>query len=250
MRFIFLVLFTFFLQSCSLLMVYNPFYNNLTYKYKYQFTKSKQLKTYELTQNNIDYFLNNGYLIIGKSSFRDTYQTAQFAINTAQYLGSDVLLYKNKYVGTSKGVATVPVYVPGTVYNITSSTQGAFEAKRNSNTSYIGNGGFAYVDSYSKTYGTYNSSSITSIQTPGTYSFRQVPYSNNYYDQYAYFLKKILYRTNEEKVWFYEKKNTNSNIFTKVEPNEWFVLLKEGKRFHKIEYKGLIGFISASHKIR
>lgn len=230
------------LSACSLM--YNSYYSNMKVEVK-KLKKTKSLTTYDLSDQNIDYFTKNGYLLVGKSSFRSVFQGQNYAINAGRAIGAEVMLYKYNYVGTSKGVATIPYYIPGNTYLITTNYSGRSNSNTNSRYSY--NNGYGYGTSTSNS--SYNGNSTTQITEPGTYAYTNVPYSYDYYDQFAVYYKKMLFRVNDDSVWLYEKQNVNDNIFTMVHKNQWFRLIKKGKNFNQIEYKGIVGFISSKHKM-
>lgn len=222
-------------SSCISAKYYNTYYVNLNKISKEKFKPTKSLTTYDYNENNLQYFNQNGYVLIGYNSIRSTYIDRQEAINTGCWIGASVMLYKYQYVGTASGTAVVPFYNPGDTYTVNSRSSGSV--------SVYGTGGSAY--------GSYNSNSTTTITTPGSFSYYSVPYSNDYYDQYTAFFVKKYYRVPEQNVALFQKPNSSSSEIMVVKQNEWFeVVSKANKDFYKVIYEGNTGYISASNQFK
>jgi hypothetical protein len=265
-KFIILCL-TFMLTSCMSYMnkKANPYYFGMKVINQTKLKKSKEAKIYDYTEDKIKYFLERGYVVKAKSAFRNTFVHLSWAELAAKQMGSDIVLCKREYVGTASGRSVIPWYVPGETYTVTSRTSGSVSANGYGNTTVIGSNGYSIGSSSSSAYGTYNSNTTTTIQAPGKYEYYSVPYSYNYYDQYAVFLVKeqdILdserrESKNTEKVIIGENYKTKYKIPIDSEPltsgskiigyipknKNILVIQKVNQFFYKIEYKNKIGYI-------
>lgn len=226
----------------------NLFYSNLHRTSENKYKQTKQLYSYDYTENNYRYFTENGYVMIGYDAIRHTYIGHQEAINAGCWLGATVLLYKHTFIGTAKGSAVVPLYNPGETYLVTSRTSGNINVHGNSNAQIYSNNSSAYITSQSQSWGSYNSNTSTTIKTPGSFSYYSVPYSRDYYDQYAVFMVKKYYRS-ERNLPLLQKANTNSKVLAAILVNEWFEVISLGDKFIKVKYKTMIGFIDSSHPL-
>jgi hypothetical protein len=168
----------------------NPYYFGMRVINDTKLKKTESVAIYDYTEDNIKYFLSRGYVIKAKSAFRNTFIHMSWAELAAKQMGSNVVLCKREYVGTSSGTSVIPWYVPGETYTVNSKTSGSVSANGYANSVVIGSNGYAVGSSSSSAYGTYNSNTTTTIQSPDRYDYYSVPYSYNYYDQYAVFLVK------------------------------------------------------------
>jgi len=222
-------------SSCISTKCYNTYYVNLNRISKEKFKPTHGLTQYDYNENNLQYFNQNGYILIGYNALRSTYIEQQEAINTGCWIGANVLLYKYQYIGTSSGTAVVPFYNPGDTYTVNSRSAGSV--------SVYGTGGYGY--------GSYNSNSTTTITTPGSFSYYSVPYSNDYYDQYAAYFVKKFYRIPDQNVALFQRPNSSSKEIMVVKQNEWFeIISKSNKDFYKILYKDNIGYISVRNQFK
>ena len=187
--------------------------------------------------------------MIGYDALRYTFIGYQEAINAGCWIGASVMLYKHQYVGTASGRSVVPFYNPGDTYTVNSRTSGAVSAYGSTTASVFGSGGYAYGSSYSSGYGTYNSNTTTTITTPGSLSYYAVPYSNDYYDQYAIYFVKRYYRF-ELDIPVFQKADIKSKTITTVKNNDWFEIISKGNKFTKISYQGAIGYIFSSYALK
>jgi hypothetical protein len=168
----------------------NPFKLSMRTVNDIKLKKSNHVTIYDYTEENVNYFLNMGYVVKAKSAFRNRLVNMSGVELAAKEIGSDVALYKREYVGTASGANVIPWYVPGETYTVKSSTNGSVSANGYGSTTVIGSDGYAVGRSSSSAYGTYNSNTTTTIQAPGRYEYYSIPYSLDYYDQYAVFLVK------------------------------------------------------------
>lgn len=168
----------------------NPYYFGMKVVNDIKLKKTKSVAIYDYTEDNIKYFLSRGYVIKAKTAFRNRFVHMSWAELAAKQMGSSVMLCKREYVGTASGTSVIPWYVPGDTYTVNSRTSGSVSANGYGNSMVIGSNGYAVGSSSSSAYGTYNSNTTTTIQGPGRYDYYSVPYSYDYYDQYAVFLVK------------------------------------------------------------
>jgi hypothetical protein len=113
----------------------------------------------------------------------------------------------------------------------------------------VGNGGYAYGSSSVNGNGTYNSSTTTTYTTPGSFSYYAVPYSPDYYDQYAIYLAKKYYRFGLD-ISLLEKKDLKSRVIITLPGNSWFEVIDKGKMFTKVVYQGRTGYILSSYELK
>ena len=224
------------------------YYLNL-HRTKDKVRPTKQLSSYDYTDNNVKYFTENGYVMLGYDAIRHTYIGYQEAVNAGCWIGATVMLYKHQYVGTASGTAVVPFYNQGDTYTVNSRTSGSVNTYGSSNASVYGSGGYAYGSSTSRGYGTYNSNTTTTITTPGSFSYYSVPYSNDYYDQWAIYYVKKYYRSEQNISLFQKASNASKQVGT-VQQNVWFEILSKGDKFTKIKYQGVVGYISAYYSLK
>lgn len=222
----------------------NPYYFGMKIVDATKFKKSNSVKTYDYTETNATYFFKRGYVVKAKSAFRNTFIHMSWAELAAKQMGSDVMLCKREFVGTASGTSVIPWHVPGETYTVNSRTSGSIRANGYGSTSIIGSDGYVIGSSSSSAYGTYNSNTTTTIQGPGRYEYRSVPYSYDYYDQYALFLVKKYYWLNSNTL-IYKDPNIKSEVVRHINSNEWFEVLNKKSKFIKIYYKGEIGYISS-----
>jgi hypothetical protein len=217
----------------------NMYYLNLQKTSNEKFHETKQISNYDYTDNNVKYFTENGYVMIGYDAIRHTYIGYQEAVNAGCWIGATVMLYKHQYIGTSSGNALVPFYNQGDTYSVNSKKTGSVNLYGSSSASVYGSGGYAYGNSTSRVYGTSNSSTSTTITTPGSFSYYSVPYSNDYYG-----------------VNFYTKADTKSKKLLIIPANSWFELISksdkkiDGYSFIKIKYKDVIGYVINSYALK
>jgi len=254
---------TFLLISCSSFRnSSNPFKLSMRTVNDIKLKKSKHVTIYDYSEENIKYFLNNGYIIKAKSAFRNRLVNISGVELAAKEIGSDVALYKREYAGTTSGVNVISWYVPGETYTVKSSTIGTVNASGYGNATIVGSNGYEVRSSSSNVNGTYKSNTKTTIQGPGKYENYSVPYSFDYYNQYAVFLVK------DEDVLDSESKNTKKVVIGKNFKTKYkipidsdpittgsriigyipknkniLVIEKVNLFFYKIEYKNKIGYI-------
>ena len=226
----------------------NPYYFGMKVIDNTQFKKTKSVKTYDYTESNADYFFKKGYVVKAKSAFRNKFVDMSWAELAAKQMGSNVMLCKREYIGTASGTSVIPWYVPGETYTVNSKTSGTVSDKGYGNSTIISNNGYAVGRSSSSAYGTYNSNTTTTVQGPGRYDYYSVPYSYDYYDQYALFLVKKYYWLNDSEyddgILYKEPKN-NSKILAKIKSHEFFEVINRDTKFTKINYNGQVGYISS-----
>ncbi len=248
----------------------NPYYFGMKVINQTKIKKSDEAKIYDYTEDNIKYFLERGYVVKAKSAFRNTFVHLSWAELAAKQMGSDVVLCKREYVGTASGRSVIPWYVPGETYTINSKTSGSVSANGYGSATVIGSNGYVIGSSSSSAYGTYNSNTTTTIQGPGRYDYYSVPYSYNYYDQYAVFLVKeqaILDVENKEVeknkkntktvvVGEYFKTNykipvssqpvfSGAEIIGYIPKNKQILIIeKNGSGFYKVKFKKMTGYVN------
>lgn len=239
------------LTSCSFYSAknYNIYYLNLHKTSSDKFKPTKRLSSYDYTENNMNYFKENGYVMIGYDAIRHTYIGYQEAVNAGCWLGATVMLYKHQYVGTASGTAVVPFYNQGETYTVNSRTSGSVSTYGSGTASAFGSGGYAYGSSFNRGYGSYNSNTTTTITTPGSFSYYSVPYSNDYCDQYAFYFAKKFYRV-EQNIDLFQKASYSSSVILKIKENEWFEVLSWGDKYNKIRCRGKVGYIIAAFSLK
>ena len=254
----------------------NPYYFGMKTLISTKLKKTDQATIYNYSEENLKYFLNNGYVIKAKSAFTNTYVNLSWAELAAKQMGSDVILVKHNYVGTASGRKIIPWYVPGETYTIKSKTIGTINTTANSNTTVIGSSGYAIGQTSTSGQGTYDSNTTTTIQGPDKYQLYSVPYSYDYYDQYAVFLVKendvIAIDENIEKKLYSSINPKNKSIsigksfktaqsipinshpalgegkiigYTNKK-EKIIILEKSNDRFYKVEFRNEIGYVLAS----
>ena len=120
-----LLLLTVTISSCSVLnsnKISNMYYVSLHRTVANKFKPTKKLSSYDYNENNINYFKQKGYVMIGYDAIRHTYIGYQEAVNAGCWIGATVMLYKDVYIGSTSGNAIVPLYNPGDTYTINSTT--------------------------------------------------------------------------------------------------------------------------------
>jgi len=241
---------TFFFSSCGAYLnkKANPYYfgMNIIDNSKYKKTKSKNVEIYDFSSSNLEYFLKKGYVIKAKSSFRNTFVHLSWAQLAASKLGSDVILCKKDYVGTTSGTMVIPWRIPGETYTATSTTSGNISLTGHSRSSIASSNAYATSNTSSAISGFHSSTTTTTITTPDKYELYTVPYSKDYYDQYALFLVKkyywLPYHDYYDGIIYKDAKNNSEKIGT-IEPNHYLELLDETRGHYKIKYNGVIGYL-------
>lgn len=226
----------------------NPYYFGLKTldNTQYKNVNHKNVKIYDYTDANTEYFLKRGYIIKAKSSFTDIFVHSSWAQLAASKLGSDVVLCKSNYVGTVSGKRLIPWFVPGETYTVTSSTSGNLSTNSSTNSYAVGNNGYAYGNSTSNGSGTYNSTTVTTVQAPDKYQIYSVPYSNDYYDQYALFMVKKYYWLSDNAYYdgsYYNGTDKNSSKIGTIKSNQFFEILSETKKHYKVRYGTVEGYL-------
>ena len=233
-NFILLIVVSFTITSCATMgeaiaIDQNLYFKNLKVIYKKNWQRSKSpISVYDFNDNNMKYFVENGYVVWAYDAIRHTYISYDDAVHVGKYYGIPIMLYKYQYVGTASGTALLSIYNPGDTYLLNSTTSGRIRA-----------GGAS---------GYYNSNTLTTITTPGSFSYQALPYSNDYYDQWAiYYVKK--YFRSKQSISIYEKGTNVSRTITIMDPNSWFEILSEGKSFKKVKFQNQIGYISSNYNL-
>jgi len=222
----------------------NLYYKNLNVVAKKRWKHSKEpLKIYDYTSQNEKYLIENGYVLIAYDAIRHTYIGYQNAVEVGNYIGASVMLYKHEYVGTSSGYTVARIYNPGETYLINSQTTGIINTNRNSTTNIYGNDLSIYGSTSSNSRTTYNSQTTTAITGPGSFSYYSIPYSNDYYDQWAIFYLKKYYKSTTQDISVNKSANEKSSIIGYLPKNTWFEILSTNKEFRKIKCKDKIGYI-------
>lgn len=194
------LLFLLMLSSCGAYMnkKINPYYFGMTIFNSKKLEKTKDVKIYNYTEENLNYFLNQGYRVKAKSAFRERFVHMDWAKLASKQLGTPIMLLEDRYVGSVSGRRTLAFRVPGEKYVVTSKTNSNLNYNSNTDAYAVGTNGYAIGSS--STYGNanYNSTTKTTIQAPDKYGYTSVPYKNHYYDYYAVFLVKE-YREGDKK---------------------------------------------------
>ena len=140
------------------------------------YSGSTQIYSTSDPQRDTSSMLQNGYQIIGESSFWcvDCPITKPMLDEQAKKVGADTVLYFTKYEGSEQGYATVPVYHPGTTSYTTSSG--------NMTANVFGSGGSAFGS------GSYMGTSTTT--TPGTFTSQIVPVTRQRFTDWVSFWRK------------------------------------------------------------
>lgn len=246
----------------------NPYYFGMKVFESKKLKKPKEVELYNFNEDNLQFFLKQGYKIKAKSAFREKYVHKDWAVLASKQLGTPIMLLKIEYVGSISGRTTLPFVIPGEEYTVTSNANANLNYNSNTNTTIIGN--YGYAIGTSSTYGnaTYNSSTTTTIKAPDKYGFKTVQYENHYYDYYAVFLVKdeINYEKNNSKKYNNQigikKAKANSSYYTlydidtystpyfsneningKLKKDSKFLILEVGVNYYKIKYKEEITYI-------
>ena len=165
-----------------------PFELTFEFISKNKFAARTSLSKYDLSDNNLEYFTKQGYVLIGNSEFISTYYSYQEAINLGCEIGASVLLYRYDYYGTESGTSVGRISNGDSrTYQIQSSTKTTYSGVGNYNYSAIGNNGYAFGYGNSNVNGQSKSTTQTTLYDPGTFSYVVVPYEYNYYKQEAVF---------------------------------------------------------------
>jgi NDP-sugar pyrophosphorylase family protein len=77
------------------------YYLNLHKTVSEKYKPTKQVSSYDYNENNLNYFIQQGYIMIGYDAIRHTYIGYQEAVNTGCRIGATVMLYKDDYIGSS-----------------------------------------------------------------------------------------------------------------------------------------------------
>lgn len=242
----------FLLSSCGAYMNknINPYYFGMTVFDSKKLKKPKDVKIYNYSENNLEYFLSKGYKIKAKSAFRERNVHMDWAKLSSKQLGTPIMLLKDEYVGSVSGRRTLAFRIPGEKYIVTSNTSANLNYNSNTDAYAIGTNGYAYGSSTTTGNANYNSSTRTTIQGPDKYGYKSVPYKNHYYDYYAVYLvketEKILKNNSKYRVKYdvetYGEKELNYGK-GRISSNQKFVLLERGNNYYKIKYKGMIRYI-------
>lgn len=243
-------------ESCSFLygdpMMSNTYYTNSIKLGNEKYKKTKELTRYDYSDENVKYFQQRGYVVIGYSALRYTFIGIQEAINAGCAYGATVLLYKHAYVGTASGRTVLPWYSPGDTYTINSHTSSSANAYGYSNMSAYGSAGYAYGNAYGYASGTGNSNTTTTITGPGSVTYYSIPYSNDYYDQYAiYMVKKYNWVTTDADV--FDSPSTKHKKLGKLPKYAYFEVLDKNVsrgRYVKIKYGTLTAYIPGQLQIQ
>ena len=222
----------------------NPFFNRMTKVDKKRYKRTLTINLQNYSDTMLQYFRERGYVVIGYTAFRDQFVGIQRAAGAGGEIGATVLLYKHTYVGNASGTAVIPFYIPGDRYTINTQSSGSVSAYGSSNFSTIGNGGYSFGSSQSSLSGSYRSSSTTTITGPGSFSYYTVPYSNDYYDQYAIYMVQKFYYIEEETTIF--RKPTKKDPAGTLPKNVWFEVIMKGKNTHMVRVNGRVYFIDGS----
>lgn len=220
----------------------NPYKLSMRIVDKTKTKKTSKVNIYDYSENNLNYFFNKGYVVKAKSAFRNRMVHISGVELAAKQIGSDVALYLTEFYGTASGIEVLSWSVPGETYIVNSKTSGNISINGNGNSTIVGSNGYAIGNSSSSSHGSYNSSTTTTIQGPSKYVYKAVPYSYNYYDQYALFLVKKYYWL-ESGVNIYKDASIKSDILTYIKPYEKFTIIKKNKNFIHINYNGFEGYL-------
>jgi len=168
---------------------YHPWYQQISYS---NYESTSQCQSFRVNSDEeIKQIIDNGYEVIGYSSFNGAIQDYQKAEAYGRKIGADIVLMKYDYTNTVSGTVAIPHYNPGQTYTVTSNSYGSANAYGYGNSNIYGSDGSSYYGNYSgNAYGTYNDHTTTQVTTPGTVSYNNMPYSVQRYDQMAIFLKK------------------------------------------------------------
>lgn len=247
----------------------NPYYFGMTVFDSQKLKKPKDVKIYNLTENNLEYFIKKGYKIKAKSAFRETYVHMDWAKLASKQLGTPIMLLKDDYVGSVSGRKTLEFRIPGEKYIITSNTNSNLNYSSNTEAYAIGNNGYAMGSSTTNGNSKFNSTTKTTIQGPDQYSFKTVPYETHYYDYFAIFLVKdsnVEEKTKVQKILPSSEKvgvglaivNTKYNVLYDissyadkdfeiengiVRKNSSIKILEVGGNYYKIEHMKKIKYI-------
>lgn len=226
----------------------NPYYFGMTEIDKTDYKKSKDVKSYDYTENNIKYFLNRGYVVKAKSAFRERFIHLSWAELAAKQMGATIMLLDRDYAGKVSGRQALAWRVPGDTYTVTSNTKGNVSYDSNTNSYAVGSNGYAFGSS--STYGNadYNSSTKTTIQGPDKIQYASVPYEHHYYDQYAVFMVKKYYWADTDVPYYSDKKLDNFVGYIKA--GEWFQLSKKKRKYRRLIYNGKFVYVGRNKKVK
>lgn len=222
----------------------NPFKKQFKRTSNQRFKPTKSLKSYNLNDNNINYFLSKGYVILGESQFKSTFCSTQYAVNAGCSYGASVLLYRYDYYGTETGRSVGRLSNgDGKTYTLQSTTNSRYNGTGSSNYSAIGSNGYAFGYGNSSVNGTYKSQTTTTITDPGTFSYYVVPYEYDYYKQHAVFLAKKFYWVDNNILMYESNKLTGKQKV--LEKGKFFEILNwcKGKTHMKIKTQNSFYYI-------
>ena len=225
----------------------NPYYFGMKTVDPQIYKKSKDVKWYDYTEDNVKYFLKRGYVIKAKSSFRERYVHSSWAELAAKQMGATVMLTERDYVGSVSGRRTLAWTVPGDTYRVTSNTNGNINYNSNTDAYVYGSSGYAIGNSTTNGNVNYNSSTTTTIQGPDKYRVASVPYENHYYDQYAAFMVKKYYWTSSDVSYYSDKKL--ENFAGTIKAGEWFLLSEKKGKYRRLNYDGKFAYIDKKIEI-
>jgi tetratricopeptide (TPR) repeat protein len=139
-----------------------------------QFPPTEHVQLFQYSKEALDNLAQNGYLVIGSSSFNGPDQSNYTAINQAKKVGADIVLLNSKYTGTAHGSLSLPEYHAPQTTTVTTHESGHINI--------YGAGGSAH--------GNFSGSSNSYITSPGYTTYKNVPFSIDRYDHLAVFLRK------------------------------------------------------------
>jgi len=168
----------------------NPFYFGMTVYDSKDLKKPKNVEIYNYSENNLQYFIKQGYQIKAKSAFREQFVDISWAKLASKQIGTPIMLVKQDYAGSVAGRQVLPFVIPGEEYVITSNTNSTLDYNSNTNAYAVGSNGYAIGSSSTTGTGNYNSITKTTIKSPDKYGYKSVKYENHYYDYFAVFLVK------------------------------------------------------------
>lgn len=125
-----------------------------------QFPPSENVQLFQYSKESLDNLTQNGYLVIGSSSFNGPDQSNYTAINQAKKVGADIVLLNSKYTGTAHGSISLPEYHAPQTTTVTTHESGHINI--------YGAGGSAY--------GNFSGSSNSYITSPGYTTYKNVPF--------------------------------------------------------------------------
>lgn len=225
-----------------------PFELTFEFISKDKFPARTSLNKYDLSDNNLNYFTNQGYVLIGNSEFISTYYSYQEAVNLGCEIGASVLLYRYDYYGTESGTSVGRVSNGDSrTYQVQSSTKTTYSGVGNYNYSAVGNNGYAFGYGNSNLSGQSKSTTQTTIYDPGTFSYVVVPYEYNYYKQEAVYLVKKYYWL-DNSIALYDNSSLTKASNQKIEKGKLFEILNwcSGKTAMKIKFDSKHYYLSCS----